>query len=99
MQPPYQKADILLQTGQGEAAETTLSAIQEAFTFEFTILAGEKASVRLINAMGHSVADIPLSPQAGLKEWDISGLAEGVYWYQLWIDSKPGPVGNLSIQH
>ncbi|MCB0581267.1 MAG: hypothetical protein KDD10_18395, partial [Phaeodactylibacter sp.] len=29
-------------------------------TFEFTILAGEKASVRLVNAMGRSVADIPL---------------------------------------
>ncbi|MCB9052970.1 MAG: T9SS type A sorting domain-containing protein [Lewinellaceae bacterium] len=72
---------------------------KETVTFEFTILAGEKASVRLINAMGRSVADIPLSPQVGLKEWDVSGLAEGVYWYQLWIDNKLGPVGKLAIQH
>ncbi|MCB9292928.1 MAG: T9SS type A sorting domain-containing protein [Lewinellaceae bacterium] len=68
-------------------------------TFEFTILAGEKASVRLVNAMGRSVADIPLLSQVGLKEWDVSGLAEGIYWYQLWIDNKPGPVGKLAIQH
>ncbi|MCB0595641.1 MAG: T9SS type A sorting domain-containing protein [Lewinellaceae bacterium] len=68
-------------------------------TFEFTILAGEEASVRLVNAMGRAVAEIPLSPRVGIEEWDISGLAEGVYWYQLWIDEKPGPVGKLAIQH
>lgn len=72
---------------------------KETVTFEYAILAGEEASVRLINTMGRTVAEISLSARAGLKEWDISGLAEGVYWYQLWVDEKLGPAGKLAIQH
>ena len=72
---------------------------RETVIFEYAILAGDEASVRLANIMGHTVVEIPLSPRAGLKEWNISGLSEGVYWYQLWVDEKPGPVGKLAIQH
>ncbi|MCO6491179.1 MAG: T9SS type A sorting domain-containing protein, partial [Phaeodactylibacter sp.] len=101
--PPAAEARPAVNTSTWHRPQPAIRAFpnpaEATVTFEFTILAGEKASVRLINAMGHSVADIPLSPQAGLKEWDISGLAEGVYWYQLWIDNKPGPVGKLAIQH
>ncbi|MCB9288042.1 MAG: T9SS type A sorting domain-containing protein [Lewinellaceae bacterium] len=67
-------------------------------TFEYTLLKEEKAVIRLLNTMGQLVTEIPLSSHTGLKEWDVSGLIEGVYWYQLWVGGKSGPMGKLAIQ-
>ena len=72
---------------------------RESVTFEYTLLSKEKASIRLLNTIGQVVTEIPLSSQTGLQELNVSGLIEGIYWYQLWIGGKSGPVGKLVIQH
>ena len=68
-------------------------------TFEYTLLSREEASLHLFNTMGQLVTEIPLSSHAGQMEWDVSGLAEGIYWYQLWVGGKSGPAGKLAVQH
>ena len=68
-------------------------------TFEYMLLSREEASLHLFNTMGQLVTEISLSSHAGHTEWDVSGLAEGIYWYQLWVGGKSGPAGKLAVQH
>jgi hypothetical protein len=88
-----------LTCSQAELGSAYPNPANEKFTVDYTLTGEQTAQLILLNMLGTKIREEPVTGGNGKIQMNVADLAEGVYFYSLYLNGKSVSTRKLLIRH